>query len=217
MTFGASWGARLAHLSLCFKCPYVDFQSPIMFWIMSSVLQGFEGERQFCFFFVISAFNLILVSRLSIPSSNCQGGSAQKDSSKQTNQSTSQKSVFGVTSTDFLGWWQHWAWSQVREESSLSEWSRWPGRPWQRGCTRGVERFGGGEGKAHLLYSWPLCVKQGLWAVTELKRGLKLSSCFSSTSSLSTVSPFSSVSPSSSHIFMLTELQPGKTYCVGGC
>lgn len=30
-----------------------------------------------------------------------------------------------------------------------------------------MERFGGGEGKAHLLYSWPLSVKQALWAVTE--------------------------------------------------
>lgn len=38
------------------------------------------------------------------------------------------------------------------------------------GGTGGVERFGGGEGKAHLLYSWPLCVKQALWAVTELER-----------------------------------------------
>ena len=34
--------------------------------------------------------------------------------------------------------------------------------------TGGVEGFGGGEGKAHLLYSWPLCVKQALWAATEL-------------------------------------------------
>lgn len=38
------------------------------------------------------------------------------------------------------------------------------------GGTGGVERFGGGKGKAHLLYSWPLCVKQALWAVTELER-----------------------------------------------
>ncbi|CAB1418925.1 unnamed protein product [Pleuronectes platessa] len=38
------------------------------------------------------------------------------------------------------------------------------------GGTGGVEGFGGGEGKAHLLYSWPLCVKQALWAVTELER-----------------------------------------------
>lgn len=38
------------------------------------------------------------------------------------------------------------------------------------GGTGGVERFGGGEGKAHLLYSWPLCVKQALWAVAEPER-----------------------------------------------
>lgn len=47
-------------------------------------------------FFVISAFNLILISLLSFPSSYCQGGSTEKDNCKQTNQTTSppQKSVF---------------------------------------------------------------------------------------------------------------------------
>lgn len=88
MTFGASWGARLAHLSHCFKCPCVDFQSPDMFWSMGSVLKGSEGERGFSFF-VISAFNLILISLLSFPSSYCQGGSTEKDNCKQTNQTTS--------------------------------------------------------------------------------------------------------------------------------
>lgn len=39
-----------------------------------------------------------------------------------------------------------------------------------KGGTGGVERFGGGEGKAHLLYSWPLCVKQALWAIAELEK-----------------------------------------------
>lgn len=39
-----------------------------------------------------------------------------------------------------------------------------------KGGTGGVEKFGGGEGKAHLLYSWPLCVKQALWAVTVQER-----------------------------------------------
>lgn len=148
MTFGASWGAHLAHLSHCFKCPCVDFQSPDMFWSMGSVLKGFKGEKGFCFS-VISAFNPILISLLSIPSSYCQGGSAHKDNCKQTNQTTSQKSVFGVTSTDFLGWWQHWAWSQVREEPSLTERSRWPGRPRQRGALEGW-KGSGAERERHI-------------------------------------------------------------------
>lgn len=89
------------------------------------------------------------------------------------NQTTSRKTVFGVTSTEFF-----WVGdndeleAKSREEPSLAERSRWPGQPRRRGWrgTGGVERFGGGEGKAHLLYSWPLCVKQALWAVTELER-----------------------------------------------
>lgn len=152
MTFGASWGARLAHLSHCFKCPCVDFQSPDMFWSMGSVLKGSEGERGFSFFCALSAFNLILISLLSFPSSYCQGGSTEKDNCKQTNQTTfppPKKVFFGVTSTDFLGWWQHRAWSQVREEASLSEWSQWPGRPRQRGALEGW-KGSGAERERHI-------------------------------------------------------------------
>lgn len=133
MTFGASWGARLAHLSRCFKCPYVDFQSPDMFWSTGSVLKGFKGEKVF-------AFLLYLLS-IQFSSHSCPFQAAPAKVAvfrrtivnKQTNPHP-RKSVFGVTSTDFLGWWQHWARSQVREEPSLTERSRWPGRPRQRGA-----------------------------------------------------------------------------------
>lgn len=137
---------------------------------MGSVLKVLKGEKGFCFS-IIFAFSPILISPLSIPSSCCQGGSAQKDNCKQANQISSQKSAFGVTSMDFFGMVTTLSSKPSQGGAfSLTERCRWPGRSRQRGGTGGVERFGGGEGKAHLLYSWPLCVKQALWAVTELER-----------------------------------------------
>lgn len=125
-------------------------------------------------FFVISAFNLILISLLSFPSSYCQGGSTEKDNCKQTNQTTSpppqKKSVFWGHLYRFFGLVtaQSLKPSQGGGFSLRVEPVAWSAQA--KGGTGGVERFGGGEGKAHLLYSWPLCVKQALWAVTELER-----------------------------------------------
>lgn len=113
-------GACLAHLSHSFNCLRVDFQNPDMFWNMGSVLKVLKGER-FFFFSFIFAVNPIPLLLLSIPNFRCQCGSAQKDNCKQANKITWTKKCFGVTSMDFLGLWQHWAPSQVREESSLTE------------------------------------------------------------------------------------------------
>lgn len=111
----------------------------------------------------------MVISLLSIPSSYCQGGSAPKDNCKQTHQTTSQKSVFGVTSTDFVGLVTALSLkpSKGGAFSHREEPVAWTALA--EGGTGGVERFGGGEGKAHLLYSWPLCVKRALWAVTGLE------------------------------------------------
>lgn len=121
----------------------------------------------------------------------------------------------GVTSTDF---WVGDS-TELKAKSGRSpprtDRSRWPGRPRRRegggeGGAGGVERFGGGEGKAHLLYSWPLSVKQALWAVTERRAFSSLvppSPSFPP--ALGPLSVFLSIF--SCHIFILTALQPGKS------
>lgn len=129
-----------------------------------------KGDFFFSFFFVISAFSpLLIYPRPFQTATDCQGGGAWKDSCKQTKPKPHLgRGGGGHLHRIFLGWWQHGAQSQVREEPSVTDRSQWPGRPGRREeGTGGVEGFGGGEGKTHLLYSWPLCVKQALWALTE--------------------------------------------------
>lgn len=101
-----------------------------------------------------------------------QGGKAQKDNHKQTNPGQHiPESGFGVTSTSF------WAGDRTTLSLQPSQGGAFSLSQSEAGGLVSLGRggwgtgSGGGEGKAHLLYSWPLCVKQAQWAVTELERG----------------------------------------------
>lgn len=125
-----------------------------------------------CSFSVMSVFSPLLIWPRPFKSATAKVAALRRTVvNKQTQNHISAEDFFWgghLHRFFFLGWWQHGARSQVREEPSVTDRSQWPGRPGRRQeGTGGVEGFGGGEGKAHLLYSWPLCVKQALWALTE--------------------------------------------------
>lgn len=103
-----------------FQLPACRFSEPRHVLKHGLCLKGFKRWKVFFFSFIF-AVNPIPLLLLSIPNFRCQCGSAQKDNCKQANKITWTKKCFGVTSMDFLGLWQHWAPSQVREESSLTE------------------------------------------------------------------------------------------------
>lgn len=149
MTFGASWGARLVHLSHCFKCPCVDFQSLTCFEAQALSLSVLKVKRILCFCCYI-CFQCHSPHSCSLQAATAKVTALRRTTvNKQTKPHPRKVFLRSPLQIFSLGWWQHWAWSQVREEPPFTERSRWPGRPRQRGALEGW-KGSGAERERHI-------------------------------------------------------------------